>query len=126
MQLSKADRLATVLVAAIAVPYVGYLIFGSMPFIFNARAMAATGLGLGLAACAVGARFRVPLDRSFWLLGVLAAGTVAAGIGALVTERPGLLATFMAGVVVVWALSLVRHAALGEVGQWQSDQKGRS
>jgi len=126
MQLSKADRLATVLVGAIAVPYVGYLFFGMMPFILDARAMAATGLGLGLAACAVGARFGVPLDRGFWLLGVLGAGTVAIGVAALVTERPGLLAAFMAGIVVVWGLSLMRHAALGEVGQRQSDQLGRS
>jgi hypothetical protein len=125
MQLSKADRAATVLVAAIAVPYVGYLVFGSMPFVFDARAMAATGLGLGLAACAVGARFGVSLDRGFWLLGVLGAGTVAFGVAALVTERPGLLAAFMAGVVLVWALSLRRHAALGEVGLRESDQKGR-
>jgi hypothetical protein len=105
---------------------VGYLFFGSMPFVLSARAMAATGLGLGLAACAVGARFGVPPDRRFWLLGVLTAGTVAFGVAAVVTERPGLLAAFMVGIVVVWALSLARHAALGEIGQWQSDQKGRT
>jgi hypothetical protein len=50
------DGVATPLVAAIVVPYVGYLVRGSMPFIQDPRGMAATGLVLGLPAAAVAGR----------------------------------------------------------------------
>lgn len=44
------DLLATILVAAIAVPYIGYLINGEMPLIQDPRGMSATGLVLGVLA----------------------------------------------------------------------------
>ena len=43
------DLLGTILFAAIAVPYIGYLINGEMPFIKDPRGMSATGLVLGVA-----------------------------------------------------------------------------
>ena len=48
MKLTLRDGIATLLVAAILVPYVGYLVNGEMPFIKDPRGMAATGLVLGL------------------------------------------------------------------------------
>jgi hypothetical protein len=109
MWLSVRDRLATLLVAAIAVPYLGYLIFGMMPFVLDARSMAATGMVLGLAAGVIGAWPEAGLDRPFWLLGVLGAGTMAAGVAALVTGSGGLLALFMGGIGLQWALTSLRH-----------------
>lgn len=109
MRLSFRDSMATLLVAGIAVPYLGYLIFGVMPFILDARAMAGVGMVFGLAACVIGARPEAGLDTGFWLLGVLGAGTLAAGIGALVTGSDTLLALFMGGIGVQWALSTLRH-----------------
>ena len=53
MKIGWRDGVATFLVAAIVVPYVGYLVRGSMPFIQDPRGMTATGLVLGLAAAAV-------------------------------------------------------------------------
>jgi len=50
MRLKIRDLVATILVAAIAVPYIGYLINGEMPFIKDPRGMSATGLVLGVAA----------------------------------------------------------------------------
>jgi hypothetical protein len=44
------DLLATILVAAIAVPYIGYLVNGEMPLIQDPRGMSATGLVLGVLA----------------------------------------------------------------------------
>src|SRR5262249_1766975 len=99
-----------VLVAGIAVPYLGSLVFGAMPFILDARAMAGTGLVLGATACLVGGRRGAPLNAAFWLLAVLAAGTLAVGVDALITEDTTLLAVFMGGIVAVWALSPLRHA----------------
>jgi hypothetical protein len=47
MRLKLKDLIATILFAAIAVPYVGYLINGEMPFIKDPRGMSAAGLVLG-------------------------------------------------------------------------------
>ena len=44
MRLKARDLVATLLVVAIAVPYVGYLIDGEMPFVKDARGMSAVGL----------------------------------------------------------------------------------
>jgi hypothetical protein len=44
------DLIATILFAAIAVPYAGYLLNGEMPFVKDPRGMAATGLVLGAIA----------------------------------------------------------------------------
>lgn len=40
MKLTLRDLVATLLVAAIAIPYVGYLVNGEMPFVKDARGMA--------------------------------------------------------------------------------------
>ena len=53
MRLQVRDLVATALVLAIAVPYVGYLVNGSMPYIEDARGMAAVGLLLGALAFVV-------------------------------------------------------------------------
>ena len=50
MRLQTRDLVATILVALIAIPYVGYLVDGEMPFIEDPRGMAGTGLVLGIAA----------------------------------------------------------------------------
>ena len=53
MKIGWRDGVATLLVSAVVVPYIGYLVKGSMPFIHDPRGMAATALVLGLAAAAV-------------------------------------------------------------------------
>ena len=113
MKISWRDVVATLLVAAIVVPYIGYLVRGSMPFIQDPRGMAATGLVLGLVAAAVVGR---EAFRGTW--GVAAAFfAVASGAVGVVTFiraeegalSEGLLAVFMVAIVVAWALAeLVR------------------
>jgi hypothetical protein len=44
------DLVATVVVAAVAIPYVGYLVRGEMPFIEDPRDMAGAGIA-GLIPC---------------------------------------------------------------------------
>jgi hypothetical protein len=107
------DGVATLLVAAIVVPYVGYLVRGSMPFIQDQRGMTATGLVLGLPAAAVAGR---EAFRGTW--GVAAAFLrrgLGRGRGRGVHPRregalsEGLLAVFMVAIVVARALAeLVR------------------
>jgi hypothetical protein len=50
------DLVATLLVIAIGIPYVGYLVRGEMPFVQDPRGMSATGLVLGLVAFFAAAR----------------------------------------------------------------------
>ena len=50
MRITLRDTVASILVAAIAVPYVGYLLYGSVPFVQDPRGMAAVGLILGFVA----------------------------------------------------------------------------
>jgi hypothetical protein len=75
MRITTTDVIATLLVAAIVVPYLGYLAWGDMPFIQDPRGMAATGLILGLAAALVAGRAAFeaePMHRA-----ALASGAVA-------------------------------------------------
>jgi len=108
------DMTATVLVAAIVVPYVGYLLNGEMPFIQDPRGMAATGLVLGIAAA-------VLVDRWIFAPGVwqriaLFTGVTALGLGvaALWTENEVLLAAFVGAIVVTWALGELIHVRTHE------------
>jgi hypothetical protein len=99
------DVVATVLVAAIVVPYIGYLIAGEMPFIEDPRGMAATGLVLGLAAAAVAGRAALtptPLHRATLASGVVALGLGIAALWAETSEV--LLALFVVAIVITWGL----------------------
>jgi hypothetical protein len=117
MRLKARDLVATLLVIAIAVPYVGYLIDGDMPFVEDARGMSAVGLLLGAAA------FGLLLGGNRWdrvgktetgiamLSGVL--GIVALGFAETAAAEL-LLALFMGSILVVLAIELIDHA-----GWWQ-------
>jgi hypothetical protein len=50
------DVVATVLVALVVIPYIGYLVAGEMPFIKAPRGMAASALILGTAAALIAGR----------------------------------------------------------------------
>jgi hypothetical protein len=106
--------IATLLVAAIVVPYLGYLVWGEMPFIQDPRGMAAVGLILELAAAAVAGRAALdpePMHRAALGSGIVALGL---GIAALVAETSEiLLAVFIAAIVVTWGLGQVAHSRAG-------------
>ncbi|HVC42002.1 MAG TPA: hypothetical protein VND54_08515 [Candidatus Saccharimonadales bacterium] len=113
MRLGWRDLAGTALVAALGVLYLRYLANGSVLFISDSRAMAATGLVLGWAACMVAApRFVGAGSRAAIVL--LSAGGVATlglGVAAIVVgTNSALLAAFIAAIVAMWALTLLRHA----------------
>ncbi len=105
MRITTRDVVATVLVAAIVVPYLGYLAWGDMPFVEDPRGMAAIGLLLGLAAAAVAGRAALdpePMHRAALGSGIVA---VTFGLAALLAETSELLlALFIAAIVLTWAL----------------------
>jgi steroid 5-alpha reductase family enzyme len=108
MRFNKKDTAATLIVAAILIPYVGYLTRGSMPFIQDARGMAATGLILLLAW---GVLVRTPFGEGSiaWIAGAIGVAAVGFGIAALWAESDMLLVPFMATIVVLWAIRMSIH-----------------
>lgn len=115
MRLKLRDRIGTVLILAIGVPYVGYLFNGEMPFIRDPRGMAAVGLVLGTIAFLV-MRSGDALDRVGKAETGAAVVSLVLGVAALLfaeaaaAEIP--LAVFMASILVVWLLEIVDHAGL--------------
>lgn len=120
MRLSVRDAVATLLVVAIGVPYVGFLIDGSMPFVEDPRGMSATGLIFGIAAFLVGRR-----TAGSRLIGKVEAAltvvTLVAGILAVAFAEAAsaevLLAVFMVTILVTWAVSMADHAGLISSGR---------
>lgn len=113
MRLKMRDLIATVLVAAVVVPYVGYLVRGSMPFVQDARGMAAVGLVLGFFAFVV-ARTGDTFDRVGKTEVALGTITLVLGAVALALAETAaaevLLAVFIGAIVVMWAVELADHA----------------
>lgn len=102
MRLTFRDGVATILVAAIGVPYIGYLIRGSMPLV----------LGLPNLATRLG-KVELVLEVTALIAGVAAvafAETVAAET---------LLAVFMALIAAAWAVDILDHAGLMSTGPVQ-------
>jgi membrane-bound ClpP family serine protease len=115
MKLKLKDLLATILFAAIAVPYVGYLINGEMPFIKDPPGTAATGLVLATVAFLVMRRDDL-FDRIGKAETTLAALSLVLGLVALALAETAaaevLLAVFMGSILVVWAVELMDHAGI--------------
>lgn len=115
MGLKVRDLVATILVAAIAVPYIGYLARGEMPFIKDPRGMSATGLVLGVAAFLV-IRSGDKMDQLGKTEIGLAGVSLVLGITALIFAEAAaaelLLAVFMGSILVVWAVEMMDHAGV--------------
>jgi hypothetical protein len=115
MRLRMRDLVASLLVAAIGVPYVGYLVNGEMPFIKDPRGMSGVGLALGVVAFLV-MRSGDTFDRLGKAETGLAVLSLALGIVAVVLAETAaaevLLAVFMGSILVVWAVELMDHAGL--------------
>ena len=113
MRLKMRDLVATVLVLAIGIPYVGYLVNGEMPFIKDPRGMSALGLVLGAAAFLT-FRGANEHDRVGTTQAVVAGLAAVLGIVTLVLAETAaaevLLAVFMGSILVVWAFEVADHA----------------
>ncbi len=115
MKLTIRDLVATLVVVAIGVPYVGYLVNGEMPFVKDPRGMSAVGLLLGAVAF-FALRSVDTLDRfgkvefGAWIVSLVLGVVALAFAEAAAAET--LLAVFMASILIVWAFELLDHAGL--------------
>jgi hypothetical protein len=113
MKLTMRDLIATLLVAAIGVPYIGYLVNGEMPFLQDPRGMAAVGLVLGAGAFFVlrggNAKDRVGTTENVLAILALVLGLVALAFAETAAAEV-LLAVFMGSILVVWVAEVADHA----------------
>jgi hypothetical protein len=116
MRLTPRDAVATLLVAAVVVPYVGYLVEGEMPFIQDPRGMSATALVLGAAAYLVLGR-PVTSKRMERVVVALVAAVAVLGVVAFALAETAaaevLLAVFVVSLVVGFLALLVGRAGFG-------------
>ena len=107
-QLTVRDILATLVVAAVVVPFIGYSVRGSMPFVHDPRGMAGVGIAgclLTFAAFGRDALGTGAFERLMVTLGVL---TLGFGIAALIAETIWpLLIPMVADLVIIWAAALL-------------------
>jgi hypothetical protein len=127
MRLTWKDAVATLLFAAIVVPYAGYLAWGSMPFIQDPTGMAGVGLILGAIAAYVGGWIVVRAGNAVrYLTATLGLVSLALGLLALAGENlfsstvwEYILGGFIAGIVLLWGIAIGRHSGL-DSGQTQA------
>jgi hypothetical protein len=106
------DAVATVILAAVAIPYIGYVVWGRVPLVDDPRGMAAVGIiGLVLSFTAWGVGLHSVFGKSMLLLGLAALGL---GVAALLVGSEGselLLAFFMAALAIVYVAEIAYHAS---------------
>ena len=120
MKLTWKDLVATLLVVAIGVPYVGYLIDGEVPFVEDPRGMATVGIVLGMVAFLVLESDDARDTTDTMELGVAGAAMVLGLVTFTLAETAAaevLLAVFMGSILVVWAVELADHAGLLPLAQ---------
>jgi len=113
-RLTVKDGIATVVFAAVAIPYVGYVVRGEMPFVQDSRGMAAVGIvGLILSFVAWGVGIHSVFGKVMLGIGL---ATLGVGIGAVLVGVEGselLLAIFMGAIAIVYITETAHHALYG-------------
>lgn len=110
-KLTVRDAWATLIVAAVLIPFVGYSARGSWPLVEDPRGMAGVGIvGALLAVWAFG-REAFMTGRFGAVMTLLAATAVGFGVAALVAESTWwLLVPMIAGLIAVWFLGVLHDA----------------
>ena len=110
-ELTVRDLVATLIVAAVIIPFVGYSVRESMPFVQDPRGMAGVGLAGAVLALAAFGRRAFGSGMFERVMAVLAAITIGVAVAALIAGNVwALLVPMVAGVVIVWALALAHDA----------------
>ena len=116
MRLKTRDVFASILLVLVAIPYIGYLVNGEMPFVKDARGMSTVGLVLAAMAFLVVWRGDRQ-NKVWWFTGLvttsLALGTVALAL-AETAAAEAMLGVFMASILVVWAVEMIDRAINGD------------
>lgn len=110
-KLTARDAWATLIVAAVLIPFVGYSARGTWPYVEDPRGMAGVGIvGALLAVWAFG-REAFVTGRFGSVMTVLAVVAVGFGVAALIAESTWwLLVPMVAGLVAVWLLGVLHDA----------------
>lgn len=119
MKFSIRDGLASLAVAAILIPYIGFLSNGSMPFIKDPRGMAATVLVLGAVAFLFAGRFSTATPVGIAEMVLVAASVALGAVAVLAAETAAaytLLAFAVGAVVVTWVVQLLHHTEMIHTG----------
>src|ERR1051325_1136194 len=96
--------LATLIAAAAVVPFIGYSVRGSMPFVQDPRGMAGIGIVGCLLMFAAFGPDALGTGTFKWFMVTLGALTLGSGIAALIAETSwALLVPMVAGLVIIWA-----------------------
>jgi len=109
-KLTRRDLLATLIIAAVVVPFIGYSARESMPFVHDPRGMAAVGVAGGLLAFAVLGCTPFGTGSLEQTMGPSQCSPSDAASPRCPAKPPGLLVLMMAGIVIMWALALARDA----------------
>jgi hypothetical protein len=105
------DLITTLIVAAVVVPFIGYSVRGSMPFVHDPRGMAGVGIAGCLLMFAAFGRERLGTGAFEWFMVTLGVLTLGFGIAALVAETSwALLVPMVVGLVIIWAAGLLHDA----------------
>jgi len=105
------DLIMTLIVAAVVVPFIGYSVRGSMPFVHDPRGMAGVGIAGCLLMFAAFGRERLGTGAFEWFMVTLGVLTLGFGIAALVAETSwALLVPMVVGLVIIWAAGLLHDA----------------
>ena len=112
MRITVRDWIATVMVAAIAVPYVGYLVRGDMPYLEDSRGMSAIALILGAVAY-VAVTWGETVKETSRTVNGLAIAALVLGVAAVALAETfvaeALLALFMVSIMAAWLASMADH-----------------
>jgi hypothetical protein len=105
------DLLATLITAAMVVPFVGYSVRGPMPFVQDPRGMAGVVIAGTVLAFAVFGRKAFGTGAFEMVMVTLGVLTLGFAIAALIAETVwALLVPAMAGLVLMWALAFLHDA----------------
>lgn len=110
-KLTLRDIVATLITAAVVVPFVGYSVRGSMPFVQDPRGMAGVGIVGAVLAVAVFGRKAFGTGWFETIMVTVALVTVGFGLAALVAETMWvLLVPMVAGLAVLSMIALLHDA----------------
>ena len=110
-KLTARDLGATLIIAAVVVPFIGYSVRGSMPFVQDPRGMAGVVIAGALLTFAALGRRAFGTGTYEWVMVTLGVLTLGFAIAALITETVwALLVPATAGLVFMWALAVMHDA----------------
>jgi hypothetical protein len=109
-KLTTRDLLATLIIAAVVVPFIGYSARGSMPFVQDPRGMAGVIIVGSLLTFAAFGRRAFGTGTYEWVMVTLGVLTLGFAIAVIAETVWTLLVPAVAGLVLMWALALLHDA----------------